>query len=126
MSFSDDMISLITFTGWGQLFKFQTARGTTTSVGSATPAILMVLVAFGLPSKMQFWPFQVIDVVVLNTFIYNLKFSQSFNILKINIFKHEVIGSCTQIVTRIDQLENSATKATLGSYSSTWRRVCFE
>ena len=45
--------------GWGDLFKFKTARGTVTSVGSATPAILMVLVAFGLPSKLQFWPFQV-------------------------------------------------------------------
>ena len=48
------------YSGWGELFKFKTSRGTVTSVGSATPAILMVLVAFGLPSQFQFWPFQVI------------------------------------------------------------------
>ena len=50
---------LFKYLGWGQLFKFKTSRGTVTSVGSATPAILMVLVAFGLPSQFQFWPFQV-------------------------------------------------------------------
>ena len=51
------------YSGWGELFKFKTSRGTVTSVGSATPAILMVLVAFGLPSQFQFWPFQVIFIL---------------------------------------------------------------
>lgn len=44
--------------GWGELFVFSTERGKTVSVGSATPAILMVLVVFALPTHYKFWPFQ--------------------------------------------------------------------
>jgi len=44
--------------GWGDLFTFDTARGKKVTVGSATPAILMVLVVFALPTRYRFWPFQ--------------------------------------------------------------------
>jgi len=47
--------------GWGDLFTFMTARGKKVTVGSATPAILMVLVVFALPTRYRFWPFQALN-----------------------------------------------------------------
>lgn len=44
--------------GWGELFVFMTERGKKVTVGSATPAIMMVLVVFALPTRYRFWPFQ--------------------------------------------------------------------
>ena len=38
-------------TGWGELFVFMTERGKKVTVGSATPAIMMVLVVFALPTR---------------------------------------------------------------------------
>ena len=49
------------FSGWGDLFTFMTARGKKVTVGSATPAILMVLVVFALPTRYRFWPFQALN-----------------------------------------------------------------
>ena len=51
----------IYFVGWGDLFVFETARGKKVTVGSATPAILMVLVVFALPTRYRFWPFQALN-----------------------------------------------------------------
>jgi sodium-dependent dicarboxylate transporter 2/3/5 len=47
--------------GWGDLFVFMTNRGKKVTVGSATPAILMVIVVFALPIRYQFWPFQALS-----------------------------------------------------------------
>jgi len=44
--------------GWGDMFVFMTERGKKVTVGGATPAILMVLVVFALPTQYRFWPFQ--------------------------------------------------------------------
>ena len=44
--------------GWAGVFKRTTDRGTTAAVGSATPAMLMVLAIFALPTHYKFWPFQ--------------------------------------------------------------------
>ena len=44
--------------GWGDLFVYITNNGRKVTVGSATPAILMVLVVFALPTRYRFWPFQ--------------------------------------------------------------------
>ncbi len=49
---------LILSLGWGDLFVYMTERGKKVTVGSATPAILMVLVVFALPTEYNFWPFQ--------------------------------------------------------------------
>jgi sodium-dependent dicarboxylate transporter 2/3/5 len=43
------------------LFVFMTNRGKKVTVGSATPAILMVIVVFALPIRYQFWPFQALS-----------------------------------------------------------------
>ena len=52
------MVFFVFFEGWGDLFTYDTARGKKVTVGSATPAILMVLVVFALPTRYRFWPFQ--------------------------------------------------------------------
>ena len=44
--------------GWGDWFVFMTERGKKVTVGGATPAILLVLVVFALPTHYKFWPFQ--------------------------------------------------------------------
>merc|ERR1712165_276072 len=49
--------------GWGDLFTFMTERGKKVTVGGATPAILMVLVVFALPTRYRFWPFQAMNKV---------------------------------------------------------------
>ena len=35
-----------------------TSRGTKSTVADATPAILMVIAVFSLPTKYKFWPFR--------------------------------------------------------------------
>ena len=40
-----------------------TERGKKVTVGGATPAILMVLVVFALPTRYRFWPFQAMNKV---------------------------------------------------------------
>merc|ERR1719384_2426700 len=47
--------------GWGDMFVFMTERGKKVTVGGATPAILMVLVVFALPTHYKFWPFQALN-----------------------------------------------------------------
>merc|ERR1711936_1420400 len=49
--------------GWGELFVFMTERGKRVTVGGATPAILMVLVVFALPTRYRFWPFQAFNKI---------------------------------------------------------------
>jgi len=49
--------------GWGELFVFMTERGKKVTVGGATPAILMVLVVFALPTRYRFWPFQAFNKI---------------------------------------------------------------
>jgi len=49
--------------GWGELFVYMTERGKKVTVGGATPAILMVLVVFALPTRYRFWPFQAMNKV---------------------------------------------------------------
>ena len=49
--------------GWGDLFVFMTERGKKVTVGSATPAILMVLIVFALPTRYRFWPFQAFNKI---------------------------------------------------------------
>lgn len=44
--------------GWGDLFKRVTNRGNLSYVGDATPAILIAIFMFVLPTHYQFWPFQ--------------------------------------------------------------------
>ncbi|XP_023326559.1 solute carrier family 13 member 2 [Eurytemora carolleeae] len=44
-------------TGWGDLFRVKTAKGSKVSVGAATPAILMAIFLFILPQNYEFWPF---------------------------------------------------------------------
>ena len=48
--------------GWGDLLKRITDRGNQSTVGDATPALLMVMVIFALPTHYKFWPFQSRDV----------------------------------------------------------------
>ena len=43
--------------GWGDSFNVETVRGSTVSVGSATPAIFMSILLFILPQTYNFWPF---------------------------------------------------------------------
>jgi len=43
--------------GWGDAFNVETVRGSTVSVGSATPAIFMSILLFILPQTYNFWPF---------------------------------------------------------------------
>eukprot|EP00092_Neocalanus_flemingeri_P006840 GFUD01007385.1.p1 GENE.GFUD01007385.1~~GFUD01007385.1.p1 ORF type:complete len:728 (-),score=94.80 GFUD01007385.1:163-2346(-) len=43
--------------GWGDAFNVETVRGSTVSVGSATPAIFMSILLFILPQSYNFWPF---------------------------------------------------------------------
>ena len=43
------------------MFVFMTERGKKVTVGGATPAILMVLVVFALPTHYKFWPFQALN-----------------------------------------------------------------
>ena len=50
--------TIFPFSGWGDFFVFMTERGKKVTVGGATPAILMVLVVFALPTQYRFWPFQ--------------------------------------------------------------------
>jgi len=49
--------------GWGELFTYMTERGKKVTVGGATPAILMVLVVFALPTRYRFWPFQAFNKI---------------------------------------------------------------
>jgi sodium-dependent dicarboxylate transporter 2/3/5 len=49
--------------GWGGLFDYMTERGKKVTVGGATPAILMVLVVFALPTRYRFWPFQAFNKI---------------------------------------------------------------
>jgi sodium-dependent dicarboxylate transporter 2/3/5 len=44
--------------GWGDFLKRITDRGNKSTVGDATPALLMVMVIFALPTHYRFWPFQ--------------------------------------------------------------------
>jgi sodium-dependent dicarboxylate transporter 2/3/5 len=44
--------------GWGDFLKRKTSRGTTSTIGDATPALLMVIIIFALPINYKFWPFQ--------------------------------------------------------------------
>jgi sodium-dependent dicarboxylate transporter 2/3/5 len=48
--------------GWGDLLQRKTDRGTKSTVGDATPALLMVMVIFALPTHYKFWPFQSSDI----------------------------------------------------------------
>jgi sodium-dependent dicarboxylate transporter 2/3/5 len=44
--------------GWGDYLRRVTDRGNKSTVGDATPALLMVMVIFALPTHYKFWPFQ--------------------------------------------------------------------
>ena len=48
--------------GWGDILKRITDRGSQSTVGDATPALLMVMVIFALPTHYRFWPFQSRDI----------------------------------------------------------------
>jgi len=44
--------------GWGDFLKRKTSRGTISTIGDASPALLMVIIIFALPVEYNFWPFQ--------------------------------------------------------------------
>ena len=44
--------------GWGDLLKRTSDSGKVASIGDATPALLMVMIIFALPTNYKFWPFQ--------------------------------------------------------------------
>jgi len=44
-------------TGWGDLLERMTKRGVKVTVADATPAMLMVVLIFVIPTRYNFWPF---------------------------------------------------------------------